>query len=135
MIEFARSIPGVLRAMTMSMLLTGTACSGPTQPAGAGQPTAQPAAATTGAASPTSTTAALAKPTTGSAPAASVSPSASSQPAAAPARSPAPSTGKWSFDTDPVGGLPAGAQAFSGQWAVRAESDTPSPPNALCQTG
>lgn len=24
---------------------------------------------------------------------------------------------------------------FSGQWAVRAEPDAPSPPNALCQTG
>jgi hypothetical protein len=31
--------------------------------------------------------------------------------------------------------LPAGAQVFSGQWAVRAEPDAPSPPNALCQTG
>jgi len=30
--------------------------------------------------------------------------------------------------------LPAGAQAFTGQWAVRAEAGTPSPPNALCQT-
>jgi hypothetical protein len=42
---------------------------------------------------------------------------------------------QWTFDTDRVGGLPAGAQVFSGNWAVRAESDTPSPPNALCQTG
>ena len=31
--------------------------------------------------------------------------------------------------------MPTGAQVFSGQWAVRAESDAPSPPNALCQTG
>jgi hypothetical protein len=44
-------------------------------------------------------------------------------------------SGKWSFDTDQVGGLPAGAQSFSGNWAVRPESDAPSPPNALCQTG
>ena len=44
------------------------------------------------------------------------------------------SSGKWSFDTDPVGGLPTGAQAFSGSWAVRAESDAPSAPNAMCQT-
>ncbi len=42
---------------------------------------------------------------------------------------------QWTFDADPVGGLPAGAQVFSGDWAVRAESDAPSPPNALCQTG
>jgi hypothetical protein len=51
------------------------------------------------------------------------------------APSPGTSTGKWTFDADPVGGLPAGAQPFSGQWAVRAESGTPSPPNALCQAG
>src|SRR5207245_4239050 len=36
---------------------------------------------------------------------------------------------------DLVGSLPSGAHAYSGQWAVRAESDAPSPPNALCQTG
>ncbi len=42
---------------------------------------------------------------------------------------------EWSFDKDPVGGLPAGAMVFSGSWAVRAEAGAPSPPNALCQTG
>jgi len=42
---------------------------------------------------------------------------------------------QWTFDTDQPGGLPAGATVFSGNWAVRAESGTPSPPNALCQTG
>ncbi len=42
---------------------------------------------------------------------------------------------QWSFDSDPVGGLPAGAQAFSGKWEVRAEANAPSRPNALCQTG
>lgn len=42
---------------------------------------------------------------------------------------------QWSFDSDSVGGLPAGAQAFSGKWEVRAEADAPSRPNALCQTG
>jgi hypothetical protein len=45
------------------------------------------------------------------------------------------SSGKWSFDADQGGGLPSGAQAFSGSWAVRRESDAPSAPNALCQTG
>jgi hypothetical protein len=39
------------------------------------------------------------------------------------------------FDSDKVGGLPAGANAFSGKWAVHQESDAPSKPNALCQTG
>jgi hypothetical protein len=48
---------------------------------------------------------------------------------------PAPSSSRWTFDGDQVGGLPSGAGAFSGQWAVRAESDAPSRPNALCQTG
>jgi len=42
---------------------------------------------------------------------------------------------QWSFDGDPVGGLPAGARAFSGKWEVRAEADAPSRPNVLCQTG
>ena len=40
----------------------------------------------------------------------------------------------WTFDGDRVGGLPEGATAFSGTWAVRAEDGSPSPPNALCQT-
>jgi 3-keto-disaccharide hydrolase len=38
------------------------------------------------------------------------------------------------FDQDASGSLPQGAEAFSGQWAVRAEADAPSKPNALCQT-
>ncbi len=42
---------------------------------------------------------------------------------------------RWTFDSDPVGGLPRGAVVFSGAWIVRAEADAPSPPNALCQTG
>jgi hypothetical protein len=42
---------------------------------------------------------------------------------------------RWTFDTDPAGGLPQGAAALSGTWAVRAEAEAPSPPNALCQTG
>src|SRR5207247_2221200 len=41
----------------------------------------------------------------------------------------------FNFDKDAAGGLPSGAISFSGAWAVRAEADTPSPPNALCQTG
>jgi hypothetical protein len=44
-------------------------------------------------------------------------------------------TSEWAFDKDPVGGPPAGATVFSGNWAVRAEAGAPSPPNALCQTG
>lgn len=44
-------------------------------------------------------------------------------------------TTEWVFDKDTVGGLPTGATVFSGHWAVRAEAGTPSPPNAVCQTG
>jgi len=40
----------------------------------------------------------------------------------------------WSFDTDAVGSVPTGVEAVSGSWAVRAEADASSPPNALCQT-
>jgi 3-keto-disaccharide hydrolase len=42
---------------------------------------------------------------------------------------------RWTFDADPVGGLPRGAIVFSGTWAVRAEADAPSHRRALCQTG
>jgi hypothetical protein len=41
----------------------------------------------------------------------------------------------WNFDRDAAGSGPQGSGSFSGQWAVRAESDAPSEPNALCQTG
>jgi hypothetical protein len=44
-------------------------------------------------------------------------------------------TSEWTFDKEPVGGLPGGTTVFSGKWAVRAEAGAPSPPNALCQTG
>lgn len=40
----------------------------------------------------------------------------------------------WSFDSDPVSGLPQGAKVFDGSWAVRDAPGAPSPPNALCQT-
>lgn len=42
---------------------------------------------------------------------------------------------RWSFDADSPGRLPMGATEFAGSWSVRAESDAPSPPHALCQTG
>jgi hypothetical protein len=47
--------------------------------------------------------------------------------------SPAPAS--WTFDGDATGGVPAGADVFSGSWVVRADADTPSKPNALCQVG
>jgi hypothetical protein len=101
-----------LQAMAISMLIAGAACSGQTQSdAATGQPVAQSTVAIAGAGSPSP------KPETAASPSAGAS------------------TGKWNFDADPVGSLPAGAQSFSGQWAVRAEPDAPSPPNALCQTG
>lgn len=40
----------------------------------------------------------------------------------------------WTFDGDAAGAAPPGATVFSGSWAVRAEADAPSRPNALCQT-
>ncbi len=42
---------------------------------------------------------------------------------------------EWNFDKGEADKPPAGADVFGGTWAVRAEGDTPSPPNALCQTG
>ena len=52
-------------------------------------------------------------------------------------QSPPPSAapGSWNFDGDATGGVPAGAEVFSGSWVVRAEADAPSRPNALCQVG
>jgi hypothetical protein len=53
--------------------------------------------------------------------------------------SPSPGDASWNFDADAEGALPEGAEVLSqprfGGWAVRAEADAPSPPNALCQTG
>lgn len=48
---------------------------------------------------------------------------------------PAGQTTQYTFDADPVRGLPKGAEVLSGNWAIRAEPDAPSQPNALCQTG
>ncbi len=44
-------------------------------------------------------------------------------------------TTQWTFDKEQTGKIPVGATVFAGNWAVRAESDAPSSPNALCQTG
>jgi hypothetical protein len=65
-------------------------------------------------------------------------PSQSATPGSAPVATIAASvsgSGGWTFDADAAGSLPAGAQTFSGAWAVRAETDAPSTPGALCQTG
>ncbi len=48
---------------------------------------------------------------------------------------PSASSVTWNFEADAAGSVPRGAEVFSGQWAVRAEDDAPSKPNALCQTG
>jgi hypothetical protein len=98
---------GVLGAIAISALVVGSACGGQPQPGGAAGPPTAPPAVTAAPASP---------------------PPAPAQPATA-------SVGKWNFDADTLGSLPPGAQSFSGQWAVRADPDSPSPPNALCQTG
>lgn len=41
----------------------------------------------------------------------------------------------WSFEDQPAGAVPGGAEVFSGTWVVRSEADAPSKPNALCQVG
>jgi hypothetical protein len=41
---------------------------------------------------------------------------------------------EWTFDADPTGVPPSGAESFGGNWVVRPEQDAPSPPNVLCQT-
>ena len=48
---------------------------------------------------------------------------------------PSAASASWSFDQDAAGSLPQGSAVFAGQWAVRSETDAPSKPNALCQTG
>ncbi len=42
---------------------------------------------------------------------------------------------EWGFDKDSVGKPPAGAEVFSGEWAVGDEPNAPSPPHTLCQSG
>ncbi len=103
------AVVGLTRGLVFACtLIAGAACSGQTQSGAAGgQPTTQ----------------AVTPPVV----AASVAAVASAPPSVA--------TRKWNFDGDQVGGLPSGAQPFGGEWAVRAEPDAPSPPNALCQTG
>src|SRR5207249_2412229 len=44
-------------------------------------------------------------------------------------------TSEWNFDADSAGKIPSGLTIFSGTWEVRPESDAPSSPNVLCQTG
>src|SRR5215212_1370192 len=41
----------------------------------------------------------------------------------------------WPFDDLADRSTPPGATVFAGAWTIRAESDAPSAPNALCQTG
>jgi hypothetical protein len=43
-------------------------------------------------------------------------------------------TREWTFDSDPVGTPPPGAEIFAGNWVVRPEQNAPSPSNVLCQT-
>src|SRR6266536_4071480 len=41
----------------------------------------------------------------------------------------------WNFDSEPADAISFVGAVFSGTWEVRSEADSPSPPNALCQTG
>ena len=94
--------------LSWCLLIIAIACNGQTEAGGAGSQAMAPATSAT---------------------------SAAPQPGAVASPSVSTVTRKWNFDGDLVGGLPSGAQSFSGQWAVRAEPDAPSQPNALCQTG
>jgi Domain of Unknown Function (DUF1080) len=123
--------------MLGTLLWLLASCSSPSEPGGAQQAstsvivtslTQSPGPSTTSTAAAVGATP---PPATNTAPLGAASPSAVSRPAAASGASPA----RWNFDSEPIGSVPAGAQVFSGQWAVRAEPDAPSPPNALCQTG
>ncbi len=62
-------------------------------------------------------------------------PSVATVQAGSPTTTAANAGARLNFDAEAIGSLPKGAQAFSGNWAVRAEADAPSAPNALCQTG
>ncbi|MDE3076190.1 MAG: hypothetical protein KGJ86_12250 [Chloroflexota bacterium] len=106
-------------------------CGSGAQPAGSAS--RQPPAAGAGSSSPVGAT----QPTVSrpSAPAASAASASAGVAASTPAVASAGGALAWNFDRDAVGGLPKGAEMFSGSWAIRAEADTPSPPNALCQTG
>jgi 3-keto-disaccharide hydrolase len=42
---------------------------------------------------------------------------------------------QWTFDKEQAGKVPVETKVLAGNWAVRAESDAPSLPNVLCQTG
>jgi Domain of Unknown Function (DUF1080) len=109
-----------------TLLATAAACA-PTSQLAPTAPTPATQTAKPGAASPAPSPAAAAP--------APSSPASSPVAAGSPAGSPAAQAQRWTFDSDPAGGPPQGAQAFSGTWAVRGESDAPSPPNVLCQTG
>jgi hypothetical protein len=40
---------------------------------------------------------------------------------------------EWTFDMGPNGGIPPGAEVFSGEWVIRPEPNAPTSPNVLCQ--
>lgn len=122
----------ILRSLVLVAILGSTGCAAPAQPAPT-QAAAQPAPTSAPAPGSQASSPAAASPI-----ATSASPSPLSKPAvAAPSLAASPTAGgsRWTFDSDAAGALPGGAQAFSGQWAVRAEPDAPSQPHALCQTG
>jgi hypothetical protein len=72
---------------------------------------------------------------TATAPSIATAPALSATPSSVPAATAQSTALDFSFDKDAVGALPSGAVVFSGTWAVRAEADATSAPNALCQTG
>ena len=128
-----RSSMFLFRSVALLAMFGFTACGPPAQPASPTQAAATPAPTSAAPATAAATSQVVASPI-----AAGASPSPSPKPAVtgpSPALSPLAAGTRWSFDNDAAGGLPSGIQSFSGQWAVRAEPEAPSQPNALCQTG
>src|SRR5205823_3103745 len=97
--------------------LLAAGCSPQIQPSGPTQASAPPTTV------PNTAAPSASSPVSSSPVPAGGSPSAAPAKPAAVTASPsaAASAGKWNFDADPVGGVPAGAQVLSGRWAVRAE--------------
>ena len=120
--------------LSIPLLLIVTAC-GDTLTATPAPPTQSPTLANIATATPQSAP----SPSVAASPTA-IRAATNVAPSAAPTPAPATptlqtTTRQWNFDNDTVGALPSGMVVFSGAWAVRAEADAPSAPNALCQTG
>src|SRR5437764_10570108 len=104
---------GAALSLGWVVLLLATGCTTQSQPAAPPQVATQPTTAPAAAPPNTPTTASSASPAAAAASPATASPSAAPKPAAAASPSPASTAGRWNFDSDAAGGVPAGAQVFS----------------------